>query len=111
VHALDRRARAWTDVTPILYGHLGDGNVHVNLLDVPSEERHAVEAAVLDLVDEHGGSISAEHGIGRAKTASIGRTRSAEELALMRAVKAVFDPAHALGRGRVLPDPDAEEAR
>jgi FAD/FMN-containing dehydrogenase len=52
----------------ILYGHLGDGNVHVNVLGPPPDDE-SVDELVLRLVAAHGGSISAEHGIGVAKRA------------------------------------------
>jgi FAD/FMN-containing dehydrogenase len=85
----------------ILYGHLGDGNVHVNVLG-PAPDDHAVDEAVLRLVAAHGGSISAEHGIGVAKRAWLGLTRTEEEIAAMRAIKAALDPAGVLNPGVVL---------
>jgi FAD/FMN-containing dehydrogenase len=85
----------------ILYGHLGDGNVHVNVLG-PDPDDHAVDEAVLRLVAAHGGSVSAEHGIGIAKRAWLGLTRTEEEIAAMRAIKAALDPAGVLNPGAVL---------
>jgi FAD/FMN-containing dehydrogenase len=85
----------------ILYGHLGDGNVHVNVLG-PEPDDHAVDELVLRLVAAHGGSISAEHGIGVAKRAWLGLTRTKEEIAAMRAIKAALDPAGVLNPGVVL---------
>lgn len=78
----------------VLFGHLGDGNVHVNLPGRGVDEvvAAAVEAEVLAVVASRGGSISAEHGIGTAKRDHLHLVRSAEELALFRAVKAAFDP-------------------
>ncbi len=82
----------------LLFGHLGDGNVHVNLLgDAPDAD------AVLALVLELGGTISSEHGIGIAKAAWLERARGAERVAAMRAVKRALDPAGALNPGVVLP--------
>jgi FAD/FMN-containing dehydrogenase len=83
-----------------LYGHLLDGNVHVNVVGVGADDT-AFDAVVFDTVAALGGSIDAEHGVGLAKTAFLGRTRSAEELALMRELRATFDPRGILGRGRV----------
>ena len=88
---------------PVLFGHLAEGNVHVNVVDVPPEREHAVTDAVLRLVGAHGGSISAEHGIGRAKRDWLHLGRSAADIAAMRAVKAALDPAGLLSPGRVLP--------
>ena len=75
-----------------MFGHAGDGNVHVNLLDVAADERERVTDHVLRLVVAHGGSISAEHGIGRAKLEWIDLARDATDLAAMRAIRAAFDP-------------------
>jgi FAD/FMN-containing dehydrogenase len=61
-----------------------------------------VDAAVLELVAEHGGTISAEHGVGVAKAAYLRLTRSPEEIAAMRAIKAALDPHHLLNPGAVL---------
>jgi FAD/FMN-containing dehydrogenase len=78
-----------------LFGHLGDGNLHVNVLGVaPDDER--VDDAVLRLVVELGGSISAEHGIGTAKQPWLALQRSAAELAAMAAIKHALDPAGVL---------------
>jgi FAD/FMN-containing dehydrogenase len=86
----------------VLFGHLAEGNVHVNLLDVaPAEEPAAVDR-VLRLVAGAGGSISAEHGIGRAKTRWLHLTRSPAELAAMRAVKDALDPTGILNPGVIL---------
>jgi FAD/FMN-containing dehydrogenase len=85
-----------------LFGHLGDGNLHVNITGVdPDDER--VDDAVLQLVAEHGGSISAEHGIGRAKAAWLALSRSPAEIAAFRAIKHALDPAGILNPGVLLP--------
>jgi FAD/FMN-containing dehydrogenase len=85
----------------ILFGHLGDGNVHVNVLG-PDPADHAVDEAVLRLVAEHGGTISAEHGVGVAKARWLHLTRSPGEIAAMRAIKAALDPSGLLNPGAVL---------
>lgn len=86
----------------ILYGHLGDGNVHVNVLGpAPDDER--VDEAVLKLVADHGGSISAEHGVGIAKRDHLHLTRGAEEILAMRRLKAALDPIGILNPDCVLP--------
>ena len=87
--------------TAILWGHLGDGNLHVNALGLPPEDER-VDATVLALVAEHGGSISAEHGVGVAKRPYLGLTRSREELAAMAAVKHALDPRGILNPGVLL---------
>jgi FAD/FMN-containing dehydrogenase len=88
---------------PVMFGHLAEGNVHVNVVDLPADREDAVTEAVLGLVAAHGGSISAEHGIGRAKRAWLHLGRSAADIAAMRAVKTALDPAGLLSPGRVLP--------
>lgn len=92
VRALEPQART------ILFGHLGDGNVHVNLLDLRGDPE-PTERAVLELVAELGGSIGAEHGIGVAKAHFIGLSRSPEELDAMRAIKLALDPTGILNPG------------
>lgn len=87
----------------VLYGHLAESNLHVNLLDVPDAEEEAVADRVLRLVAAAGGSISAEHGIGRAKTPWLHLTRSPAELAVMRAIKNTLDPTGILNPGVLLP--------
>ena len=89
----------------IVFGHLGDGNVHVNVLG-PDPADDAVDVAVLERVAEHGGTISAEHGVGVAKAAHLHLTRSPAELAAMRAIKAALDPDGLLNPGAVLPRQD-----
>jgi FAD/FMN-containing dehydrogenase len=103
---LDRAPDAVAAVDPqartICYGHVGDGNVHVNVLGpAPDDER--VDDAVLELVLELGGSISAEHGIGRAKVAWLERDRGTDTVAAMRALKRAWDPDGILNPGVLLP--------
>lgn len=86
----------------IVFGHVNEGNLHVNVLDAePAAE--AVTDAVLRLVAELSGSISSEHGVGRAKVAWLGLSRSAAELAAMRSIKNALDPTGLLNPGVLLP--------
>ena len=85
----------------ICYGHVADGNVHVNVLG-PAADDERVDDAVLELVLSLGGSISAEHGIGRAKVAWLERDRGAEAVAAMRAIKSAWDPRNILNPGVLL---------
>lgn len=85
VAAAEPSARTW------LFGHVGDGNIHVNVTGAP-DHAPELESAVFGLVVEMGGSISAEHGIGTAKAAYLPLQRSAGELAAMRAIKSALDP-------------------
>ncbi|SNR55605.1 FAD-binding oxidoreductase [Blastococcus mobilis] len=82
---------------PFFFGHLGDGNVHVNILDADPRD-DALDDAVLTLAAQHDGSISAEHGIGRAKAHLLRLNRTGDEVAAMLAVKRALDPDGRLGR-------------
>ena len=79
------RARTW------IFGHVGDGNLHVNVTGAPLESPDLDEAVYRTVVD-FGGSISAEHGIGTAKSAYLALQRSPAEIDTMRAIKAALDP-------------------
>jgi FAD/FMN-containing dehydrogenase len=96
VSAVEPSARVW------LFGHAADGNLHVNVTGVdPADER--IDAAVLGLVAEHGGSISAEHGIGTAKRQWLHLNRSGAEITAMRAIKRALDPEGILNPHVLLP--------
>jgi FAD/FMN-containing dehydrogenase len=86
----------------IVYGHVGDGNLHVNVLG-PDPDDLAVDDAVLELVLELGGSISAEHGIGAAKVDWLARDRGDASVAAMRAIKQAWDPSGILNPGVLFP--------
>ena len=86
-------ALSFPGVTPICFGHIADGNIHVNLLDVTGDQRDAVTDFVLRLVTQHDGSISAEHGVGRAKARWINLGRSDVDLDLMASIRTALDPA------------------
>jgi FAD/FMN-containing dehydrogenase len=95
------------DARTIVFGHLNEGNIHVNVLGVigtsGGEDRaEAVEDAVLRLVGEFGGTISSEHGVGRAKTRWLGLSRTPAEIAAMTAIKRALDPEGQLNPGVLL---------
>lgn len=93
---LDRLDKLLADdypaIRPICFGHFADGNIHVNLLDAPAADRGAVTDHVFGLVRDLGGSISAEHGIGRAKNQWIPLGRDDVDRAAMAAIRAALDP-------------------
>jgi FAD/FMN-containing dehydrogenase len=96
----------------VCYGHVGDGNLHFNVSQLPGADRErflaradSLRRAVHDLVREYGGSFSAEHGIGRLKVGELERYASPIELELMRAVKRAFDPHGIMNPGKVLREP------
>jgi FAD/FMN-containing dehydrogenase len=86
------------DARLVLFGHVGDGNLHVNVVG-PDPDDEKVDDAVLHLVADMGGSISAEHGIGRAKNRWIHLSRSDSELVAMRSIKTALDPDDRLNPG------------
>ena len=85
----------------VLFGHVNEGNLHVNVLDAV-DRGDEVSNAVLRLVSSYGGSISAEHGVGRAKRPWLALSRSAEEIAVMRSIKHALDPRGLLNPGVLL---------
>jgi FAD/FMN-containing dehydrogenase len=85
----------------ILFGHVNEGNLHVNVLGAV-DEGEAVSDAVLKLVASYAGSISAEHGVGRAKRDWLSLSRSPEEIAMMRSIKQALDPRGLLNPGVLL---------
>ena len=99
---------AYPQFEVVWFGHIGDGNLHINVLQpegVADAEFMAqcaeVTGLLADLLHEVGGSISAEHGIGLVKKAYLGSTRTAEEIALMRGIRAVLDPKGILNPGKL----------
>ncbi|MET3929045.1 D-lactate dehydrogenase [Lysobacter sp. OAE881] len=105
VHALSREF----DLPIVCFGHAGNGNLHVNLLyhpddDAQSARAHAAMARVFALTLSLGGTLSGEHGIGLAKREFMPQAIDAPTLAMMRAVKAAFDPDGILNPGKLLPD-------
>ena len=96
------------NATLLTYGHAGDGNLHfvIGVGDGSKEAEHRVDMAVYRAIQEVGGSISAEHGIGLAKLEFLGITRSESEIALMRLLKKALDPKNTLNPGKILPRQD-----
>ncbi|MDQ6680741.1 MAG: FAD-binding oxidoreductase, partial [Pseudomonadota bacterium] len=101
---------AFPGVRLVDFGHFGDGNLHYNVqgpegaapTDFLDEFESQVNALVYDAVAAHGGSISAEHGIGQLKRDALVRHKSPVALKMMRAIKAALDPENLLNPGRVL---------
>lgn len=102
-------ARHYPDFEVVWFGHIGDGNLHMNVLCPPGmdvgEFRRACDALspqVFAVVQAHGGSVSAEHGVGLLKRDYLHFTRSSAELASLRALKQHFDPNGILNPGKVI---------
>ncbi|MCR9152045.1 MAG: FAD-binding oxidoreductase [Rhodobacteraceae bacterium] len=109
---IDRATRALARIDGFrinCFGHVGDGNLHFNVFPLPGRtradheaQRDAVKACVHEVADALGGSVSAEHGIGRLKVGDLERFGDPGRLAAMRTLKAALDPAGILNPGAVL---------
>lgn len=100
----EARLRAqWPNATILIYGHLGDGNLHIVVQepDWPASAVAEVKRVVYGVTGEMRGSVSAEHGIGTKKLDVLALSRSPAELAAMRAVKAALDPHGILNPGKL----------
>jgi FAD/FMN-containing dehydrogenase len=101
--------KALPDCRPVPFGHVGDGNLHFNCQSPPGwtkdrfmQHGEAISGAVYDLVVGYGGSISAEHGIGRLKVDDLEHYRSRIELDTMRTIKRALDPDNLMNPGKIL---------
>ena len=94
---------------PVPFGHVGDGNLHFNCMAPAGWDKarfmahhEAISGAVYDLVVGYGGSISAEHGIGRLKVEDLAHYRTRIELDTMRTLKRALDPQNIMNPGKVI---------
>jgi FAD/FMN-containing dehydrogenase len=103
VEEIDRFMEKVPDPINIVFGHLGDGNLHLTLgsRNAAAFDREAIEDGVYKLVEKHGGSISAEHGVGVMKREHLGCSRTPEELQLMYAIKRTLDPNNILNPDKI----------
>jgi len=110
---LDRMEALMIEICPdfevVWYGHIGDGNLHMNIIGPESmgvaefeSICHDISEQTYALTQQMGGSISAEHGIGVLKQPWLGKVRSPAEIEVMRGIKRVFDPAGILNPGKLL---------
>ena len=90
------------DTALLVFGHIGDGNLHLVFTVDRKEDKKTIYDAVYRQVGAYNGSISAEHGIGMQKRAYLHQSRSKEELALMKLLKQAMDPNNILNPGRIL---------
>lgn len=102
-------AEHYPDLEVCWYGHIGDGNLHLNILkpddlsvDAFYERCHRISPALFEAVRARRGSISAEHGVGLLKRDFLEFSRSPAEIALMRSLKRVFDPNGVMNPGKLL---------
>ena len=100
----------YPDFEIVWFGHIGDGNLHLNILkpeNLSKDEFFAkcatVNKWVFETVEKYNGSISAEHGVGMTKRDYLTYSRSPAEIEYMKAVKAVFDPNGIMNPGKIFP--------
>ncbi|SFP23057.1 FAD/FMN-containing dehydrogenase [Ectopseudomonas composti] len=98
----------YPDFDVLWYGHIGDGNLHLNILKPENLAKEdfftkcaLVNKWVFETVEKYNGSISAEHGVGMTKRDYLQYSRSAAEIACMKAIKAVFDPNGIMNPGKI----------
>jgi len=104
-------AHEYPHIEVVWFGHIGDGNLHINVLRPDELDETAfiaqcehVTKLLAATLKNHGGSISAEHGIGLVKRAYLESTRDAAEILLMKGVRKVFDPRGILNPGKLFTD-------
>jgi FAD/FMN-containing dehydrogenase len=110
--------QARPDALAVTYGHVGDGNIHLNVVPPEGMGAEAIEhlfeeaeAEIFAVVDRYGGSISAEHGIGRVKQKAFLERIDPVTLDLAAGIKEAFDPRHLLSNGRILASASAVDYR
>jgi len=111
LHDIDRIVEAnYPDFEVVWFGHIGDGNLHLNILkpDNLSKDEFFAKCAVVnqwvfETVQKYNGSISAEHGVGMTKRDYLHYSRSEAEIGYMKAIKAVFDPNGIMNPGKIFP--------
>jgi FAD/FMN-containing dehydrogenase len=101
-------AREYPDFEVLWYGHIGDGNLHINILKPADLEPAtfarqcgAVSEHLFDILRRHGGSISAEHGVGLTKKPYLHYTRDETEIGYLRTIKQAFDPNRIMNPGKI----------
>lgn len=77
---------------PVLFGHIGEGNLHLNVLRCALDREPELCAAMMNLIAECGGNVSSEHGVGSRKRPYLPMSREAADIAAMRTIKAALDP-------------------
>lgn len=89
-----------SDAIPVLFGHIGEGNLHLNIVrcTLTGDSERELYSAMMALIARHGGNVSSEHGVGTRKRDYLAMSRTDADIAAMRALKAAFDPTGYLNR-------------
>ena len=90
--AVDLVGKHAPDALPVLFGHIGEGNLHLNVLRCPDDRERALYEPMMDLIARCGGNVSSEHGVGSRKRPYLGMSREPADIAAMRTVKSALDP-------------------
>jgi FAD/FMN-containing dehydrogenase len=85
-------AKRAPDAIPLLFGHIGEGNLHLNVVRCGPDAERELYSAMMALIARSGGNVSSEHGVGTRKRDYVSMSRTEADIAAMRAVKAAFDP-------------------
>lgn len=93
------------EAIPVLFGHIGEGNLHLNIVrcTLAGESERELYAAMMTLIARHGGNVSSEHGVGTRKRDYLSMAREDTDIAAMKAIKAAFDPTGFLNRAVLFP--------
>lgn len=86
------------EAIPVLFGHIGEGNLHLNVLRCSTDAESELYTAMMTLIADCGGNVSSEHGVGSRKRDYVAMSRTEADIAAMRMVKAAFDPGDYLNR-------------
>ena len=84
--------RCSPDAIPLLFGHVGEGNLHLNVLRCDTDAESQIYPQMMKLIAAHGGNVSSEHGVGSRKRAYLTMSRTSADIAAMRAIKNALDP-------------------
>ena len=85
-------ARTAHEAVPVLFGHIGEGNLHLNVLGCDTGQESRIYTAMMELIATHGGNVSSEHGVGSRKRGYLAMSRQPSDIAAMRTLKSALDP-------------------
>lgn len=80
------------EALPLLFGHVGEGNLHLNVLRCDADQEARIYPEMMELVAAHGGNVSSEHGVGSRKRRYLSMSRTPADIAAMRSIKGALDP-------------------
>ena len=108
IYDMEKLSKSFQDIDVILFGHLGDGNLHVNFVSsdamkINKKISNKITLEILKLIQKLKGTISAEHGIGVLKKDMFSKTASEKELSVLKNIKALYDPKNLLNPGKLIP--------